>query len=958
MNIIPDNVKQFIERYNHNLNINDDVPHFNNIYHVISKDVNGEITEEKFGVNVITDNGLEFIATNKFFNWFQSHVPEMRIGTGTSAIDPSSSQLEELVASADCTYARMSLNTTTPLVYDSVTGLVTAHSLTLQADFDYVLPNIDENKTITEIMLVWESSDAGGHQLDVTHSRIYDEHGNVSSFVKRINEKTTVTVYVGIVMNVGSAINTLWTNNNYTVINPYLYLKTIVTGIDISREGLCRLYDRFTHTCITDNDINLFNTKNLSEGSVYGVISQSTPKLYEEGWVSKFLLKDSNSTHRSIVSIVDHSKNIHLSTAESIEVTALSNFNDNTFSDSLWAYCTNNNKTLQTYPNYRARLQIDQITPSHMQMYNHNSHQWVDEDFDTDSSFIYDTSFVYSVYYKTILNDNPIEVWIYPNSKAGIYDILSFNTSAVHVWATDTYWDSSSWVEITKTEVESTYRNKRFYICSSNTSLTPNYDYTCLQLDNVNTGYTIENSGIVINRTGKKQTEIIPDPNCNCIIGFNKIIYPDDPTNVVSYPIQNYGNLDCDGEVDVYTSSSTSSIGIFKITEDGDRLIMAHKCRTVYGESNDNYAAGCYRIYTISDDKTVAPTYVDVQIPFTSQLYNVPTFHSFTDQGYVVTVHNNDQEIGIIDLYANSGEETSVISGMWGIALNRTTLCVYRDSSDLSALIFKVYDMSTSTITKTFVINGDYIMNGITGWKNHVYIRVYDQTNERYTIIYYNITTDESANIGDPVSTTSATHPFNTHPSGIWDNGFRSCDECFVFPSQLESTSAEDPYYNKPVPFITILSNDPTNLRDLKTEMNLSVLNTFGRFSTNTDGSFVGLEIENNIESSDIDSQYPVNSPISNTDRSGCLLDIGDLYDNNHIDITHTYNTTFPYNNCIDHTAYKEYDIIIDGSTLVFNPLRRSRIHKIIGTTTTIQTINNPKRVQAMDTFTLKIQRS
>ena len=951
MNEIPGNVKRFIETYKHKLNINDDNPHFNNIYHIISKDINDNITEEKFGVNVLTNGGLDFIATNKEFSWWSIHGPRIRIGTGTSPINPADSQLEEFVAEALCNDNHMSLDKTSPLVYDSVTGLVSAYTFTLEADFDYVLPGIDTDKTITEIMLVWEETRYGG-LLDVTHSRIYDEYGNVSSFEKRINEKTTVTVYTGVVMNVASNINTLWTNNNYTVINPYLYLRTLATGIDISRMGTSRLYDRFDHTNDTRENINLFSVKDTNAGSVSTVVSYNTSKLYEEGWVSKLLLKDGNSTHRTVVSIVDHSNSIHMASPESIELTALSNFNNNTFSDALWTYCTNGNTTLQTNVNYRACLQLDQITPSHVQMYNHNSHQWVDEDFDNDNAFVYDHSFIFGVYYKAILNDNPIEVWIYPNSKAGLYDILSFNTSASRVWATDAYWDPSTWVEITKNNVESAYQNKRFYICSSNTTLIPNYDYTCLQLDNVNTGYSIENSGIRINHDPYYQMDIIPNPNCNCIIGFNKIIYPDDPSDVVTYSIQNYGNDNCTGYVGTnYTSAHDGTIGMFKITADGDRLVMAHKQQTAYNVEN-NYAAGCYRIYTISDDKTVAPTYVDVQIPFTTQTHDAETYHSFTDEGYVVTVHNNDQEIGIINTYANSGDETSVISGMWGIAMNKTSLCVYRDVTDMSSLNFNVYDMSTGTVTKSFTINGNYLMNGITGWKNHLYVRVYDQNLAHYTIIYYNITTDESADIGDPVSTTSQIHAFNAYPSGIWDNGFRSCDECFVFPQ----TTDQNPAYDNSIKFIMVLSNDPTRFRNLSDEFGFNVY-TFGRFSTNTDGSFVGLEIEHNAIVSNLGNQYPLNSPVTK-EMTGYLLDIGDMYDNNHIDRIRSYNTNFDNNRCIDHTAYKEYDIIINGTTLVFNPIRRSRIHKIIGTTTTIQTINNPKRLQPMDTFTFKIQRN
>jgi hypothetical protein len=975
-----ENLLNFINNYRkyHNNDINDDSVHFNNIYHVVAKNRDGDITDEKFGVNTLTNRGLSLYKDSWDYNG--SHYMTLEIGSGTSAIDPSNYNLEAFVAVSDSQDVTPALTDAQPIQFDSNTGIVYAYVKRGTFTIDYNPAGISEDKTITEMGLTYDVGDATNNTL-VTHSRVYDEHGQESSFVKHLNEKIFITVYLGIAMNLPTVINTMWNNGNYALINPYYFLTKLCSQNCIGNyyngcyhySMYLKMFDRFYHNghdnssafspfyngVIDTTQGSITATKHWIDGGAESI-------LYENGWVSKLIMIDSGGDKHGRGGIhcmhvlINHNTSMHLSTPEAIELTAMTNFNDNTFSDALWTYCTNNDRLLHNSKDYRGRLQLDQISVTHMQTYNHLTKLWEDESFLQDSSFIYDHSFMYRIHYQAIFNNVPVVMYIYMNDKAGLYDILSFNTTANHVWATDTYWDPSTWVEVTKSNVESSYNNKRFYLIADNVDLIPTYDYTCLQLNNVNTEYTIDPTGIRRNTNSDYVMELIPNPKCNCLVGLNKVVYPDDPSDVVMYTIENYGNKESRGFVSTQPTSSYSpsewSLSMFKITDDGDRLVLAHKGRVSYNAA-DNYCAGCYRIYTISDDKTVAPTFVDVQIPYTSQTYDIETRHSFTDTGYVVSTHNIDQEVGIVDLYAGAGSETYVIpNATYGLALNRTTLCVYRDTTDLSILKFNVYDMATKTITKSFTINGNYLMNGIAGWKNHVYIRVYDQVAQYYTIIYYNIDNDTQTGIEDPISTTSESHVFNTRPSGIWDNAFRSCDECLIIPYFTESNSS----LGVQTEFRIILANDPIKIRDLKTELGYTDMYTSGRIMKNTDGSFVGLEFISNRYSDYIGSNYAYNSPVTDSGYSTGLLDIGDLYDNNHLDkaLIYTNESNGNRRNAI-HTVYKEYDLYYPSDTeLKFNPLRRSRIHKIIGTTDTIQCINNPKRVTPTDGFTFKIQRN
>ena len=975
MNGLPTSVQTFIKNYN-KPTIDDNAIHFNNIYHIISEDRDGNITDEKFGTNILTDRCLQWISDGGKFDGVNPTV--LYIGTGTDPIDPSAYKMQSLVAcqSAILHSEDDNINNTTNLIYDSNTGIVSCYSKKGTFQYDYNISGVDTDVTITE-MGISNSANTSSYGL-LTHTKVYNISGVETPFVKRINEKLTVTLYWGVAMNLPSVINSLWTSHNYTVINPLYFVTPLCqqykfepgNGIHVNVHHT--LFDRSSHIPILRANQGSWHnpfyhgTVDTTTGTVTGnsIFNSGNSKLFESGWISK-LITTNDGTYRVIVSYVDHDTSMKLASPESVEIATLSNFKDNTFSDALWSYGRTDGTTL-TKNDYRGSMPVNQLTVSNMKIYDYLNHTWVDEDIDQDTTFIYDHSFVYGVYYKTTLNGDTVEVYVYPNSKAGSYDITSFITNSSHVWATDTYWDPSSWEAVTIANVEQSLQNKKFYIRDTGTKLIPVYDYTCLQLDNVNTGYVVSNTGIVINSATtavvNRQMDIIPNPKCNCIIGFNKIIYPDDPSDIVTYDIYNYGNKSCDGYVgSVYYQYYAGSLSMFKITDDGDRLIMSQKCNSA-NNANDNYCCGCYRIYTISDDKTVAPTYVDVQIPYTSQTADTLTFHSFTDQGYVVASHNADNEIGIIDLYAGSGSEASVITGTWGMALNRTTYCVYRDVSDLSVIRFNVYDLSTSTVVKTFTIAGNYTINGITGWRNHVYVRVKNNDDNLYYISYHNITTDESAILTDPFDNTSGTTPLRLHSTGIWDNSFRSCDECLLIPA----ISSVDDTLTGSVQFRIVMYDDPTNFRNLSDDFGFTV-STNGRFSQNTDGSFVGLEILTTLNDyNGVTTDYTWNSVLqpynSSSDRathSYVLLDIGDLYDNNHIDKFRFYNVTKNHSYAIMHTAYKEYDIYPSSSTdLTFNPLRRSRIHKIIGTTNTIQTINNPKEILPNDILSFVIKRS
>ena len=981
---LPENVEKFINNCNR-LNIH---PHsgdvyFNNIYHIEKFDINGNRIDEKFGTNFITDLGFDNI------KW-SGNVYAVVLDFGNSeTLSPSTKRLEgQLVyASLGNTY-NLKIDTIDPFVYDSNTGFITTY-IPLTATLDYDV--MSGSHTLNCLGL---RRGTGTDEKCLTKSFIYDENGTRSSIVKNEHEKINVTIYIGVSMNMTNAVTSNWSNGTALMINP-LIIFTGVSGMgSISSVINQRLAARLnwsikggTSDAGYNRTYDMFKHKNVDPEFTYarGIIQYSQQEndlqTIEQGWISKYVIYSESNTFVQVTTF----DNV-LSTPEVITLEGLmTNHDDPTFTDTVFSISASSG-SFPYKTDYRSRFPLNKMNVSSIKVYDYVEHDWVTITFSQDASYIYDDSFDRHMLYRATVNNVTKVYHVFTNNKATQFTINHFETNGIRVYATDTYWDISSWDLLSLNNISQSQGNKRFYIVeegnnSNMVELVPYYDYTTLQLTNVSNSYTIPNEGIPYY---DHDTPIIPNNNCNCIIGLNKIIYPDDPNNVVSYAITGYDNI----EMKPYESGNyydTTNLGvnyagfsIFRLTENGDRLVCAHR-RQSDTNTNDNYAAGCYRIYTISSNKTVAPSYKDIQVPYTNTSFDVQTYHSFSDQGYVVACHNDDNEICIIDLYANVGNEFTMLTGTWGYALNGTTKMVYRDMNDLSVIKMNIYDMDTKQQLGTFTLEGGYLMNGIMGWKDHVYIRVLNPSSERYEIFYYSITNDQLVIVDLDINDTTERCCMNEQPFGSFDNSWSSCDECFVYPIYTAGGSFHNRWYS----FRILLDSDPTHPISInerkrfpdETSVGGAKCGTHGRIMKNTDGSFLALEVYLRQYNPDgagytyIESKYPYSDPLfdASFNSSSSLLDLGDLIDNNNVDSIIITNNPHNISNGAEYvtdvtytcfnTIYKSYDVGFTNSTITFRPLIHSRLLRLTGTTTCIQTINNPKQIGVHNVLSFGVSR-
>ena len=186
-----------------------------NVYEIVCEDMDGNITERKFGVNVMTNTGF----SNEFSHNYNIYYPGIFIGTGSGIpsitdthlfqIVPNSIRFDETVTDAG---ENVYDNT-----YDSVTHMITGRRRTGRITMDYNYSWASDNINITEF-----GEANGGSVSDYslyTHCLIYDENHQPSYFTKRINEKVTIDIYRSECIN-ANLFDTCWNEGKYFFMNP------------------------------------------------------------------------------------------------------------------------------------------------------------------------------------------------------------------------------------------------------------------------------------------------------------------------------------------------------------------------------------------------------------------------------------------------------------------------------------------------------------------------------------------------------------------------------------------------------------------------------------------------------------------------------------------------------------------------------------------------------------------
>ena len=184
-----------------------------NLYFIQCEDKSGNITEEKFGINLITDYGF----LTKFKNYNQDDTSFI-MGTGTGTPDYTDSAMFEEIASDNTSITVDSQNTPYPSYFNKETNMIIGRKLTGIVTLDYNYSWLTSDVNITEFGEHYGQKYENRKYL-ITHAMVYDKAGNPSYFTKRMNEKTTIYIFKTCCIN-ADVINNLYDRGLYFFIYP------------------------------------------------------------------------------------------------------------------------------------------------------------------------------------------------------------------------------------------------------------------------------------------------------------------------------------------------------------------------------------------------------------------------------------------------------------------------------------------------------------------------------------------------------------------------------------------------------------------------------------------------------------------------------------------------------------------------------------------------------------------
>lgn len=1010
----PEQIERFINNYNKLHNSND--ANKGNVYHIISEDINGNITNECFALNVITNAGMTKYQKDSYL--FCHHIYDgasaggvfLGVGTGVPSITdttlfenaPYTTPTKDKYANSEYKYDGNWYD----ISYDSSTRSIIQRILISISEFDYNLPGITEDMTITEIGIGPSITNLYFHAL------VYDSKGNVSSFVKNINEKLTIYIYSTISIK-ASIFSDLYNKGVYACFQPGACF----------HKGSKRYYETNKSPKYSMTGIKPLSGNNDKTAWIHGL----RPKYRDTNYYSnKSLFWDSNTTiprdnvyQSKLICTGSYTITDPLQSIDKMTMHFYRHPLDAT--DGVWIYpnlgdgvteeivstnvMTNGiydmgldfnfggiiyYNSSSSYSDYKifhqGHIPVGDINISSLNMFNYKTGEYdipvnvVDNNFHPEAR--------YNMNKYTVLDQGRDSgdyitpdltyisgvgfVMVNENTSIPIKRFWCDNDSSVIVKATDTFWDTSSFITIpNKNDVSQELGTKRYYIFNKATNLILRYFDRDQKFPTVlpnEQPKNVSNFGVVSKNLYGHETYLDDNPfissdNLEYISNGLGIFYPEtyDGTDVNSIVSYKFTNIDIRNErTTTYFIDNTSN---------GDVIIRVSK--------NADYSKSYFHFIQVGDSSTTPITY-KYEYPETqafvpcislSREYGILALQNMTNRltqtttAYIVKIYDDEGNFNPSTITLTDVQHCRVIYG--------TTKYVYVDLTNGENIQINIADALTNTIEDTFTIDSiKYTkIDGILGWKKHIYICAYDSEYTKYVTIYYNIDT----------KTTEVLDNLNTHyvfSTSISDHyvsytgyGCSYIDECIcINPQYTENSDDRTLIRNLIITDSNPTSPIPISYASYYDNYNYCYHNnsTFPNYILNT----IQVKKVNNGKNIIL---MKMNAYYSQGRGAGdCRVVVNDIgpiiYNNTQIkDHSHRQLSDLGGNNysgkgtsiafgtgsrcCL----YKDSVHQIYEDRWSSSPFEAWELMKMVGTTTTIQSYNNPKNI-GYDNFPVTVE--
>ena len=723
-----------VEKFISNHNKNNKFP-LRNLYIFKSIDKDGNIKDTKFGVNLITRTGFDVVP-------IEGSNYSLYIGDGSGTPSYEDTALFHYLGNV----SDPDTSTTNYLLYyDSDKNLICQYRKIDTFTMDYTFLNTSFN--ITEFGLYYTSLR--------THGLILDSSGQPSHITKTLYDKLIVEIR--------------W----LYVVSPEVQHRLISSGIYgilqpnwryVNQQVYCHLfsdsyfpYDSYSHSSDELSTTGyLYNTtvsKNAQMKRCGNFLR--TPRILCERnyeYISNFQV---SSNRKSL----DSSTNILLSMpiyGDREELVCDYAFSDSGTNEVYFKHLFQSiiRGGYNSYYGYGI-FPVSNFKIESCYMYNCEDHLWnISENFlSCENSEFNDFSLMYGAY---VWMKNPDgiskRVYIYTNNNIDI-PIIKFNISGVVLYATDEWWDNTTWILITNmNQLTPSQSNKRYYICETQTSLNPVRDQQFPKIIcnkrqyNWDIEHIYDNNESVSPLVVSDQYEMYCTPN---FMFFHPEGLPggyDQTTPCVQKDLRFTWPQSIVGDV------STKDVSTAYRHCFDDKVVICSSWYYSYAYKDITTSGTHIRILDISDssinmDPTAETPYVDLQLDFTNKTrkYAGQQISHNWDGDFWISYEPNAKEIVAVKIHGGVNQDTPeqvlVDSGIISYTFDygNDHLIYTKDG-----MTFYHYNLGTHVIDDTIdIMSFDSSVTEIKnyiGYNGIIYITAKYSAGDWYTYFYNTIT--------------------------------------------------------------------------------------------------------------------------------------------------------------------------------------------------------------------------
>ena len=498
-----------------------------NIYVFETTDRDGNVTDVKYGMNLMTNTG--FNAIYKSGSSFALRNAEnsdpgvhLYLGSGVSNFDKTTSYIETpLFGGLPATNSNTSKDYAYPIIFSrgqqANTGIITFVSRFGIVYYDYNIANYDTDTLVSEYGI-----GTGTNNL-WTHSHIYDDNGAKSQITKKTNERLTIYIYMCMSLYEHVITDSIAEGNHMLITtNGIMYQKMQESNLYTYKRGNV-LYDRSSGSQHTYNDVL---TEDDIRAGIDSIIRNTTTMAGFTLWSQK------GSDHGYIDGFVYKAPGFimfnpeFLPTAENFEVTNFTSENilkASGFADKFGKNITDDTFNKNKWPTFTTMQDVNVCTHNYHTGSFDNACPFVNDNNKQYTNVGLEKSYCLPLYYWA--NGSIQTAYVFENPDT-TNAIMSINQGHSMIIACEKYWDPSTWINITDfTNIPVNARNARYWIAGTNTlDIIPVRSIQSFELlDHVggtNGYHEYTQTQFGYSREGAKSSVDIPQHNCMVIGGY------------------------------------------------------------------------------------------------------------------------------------------------------------------------------------------------------------------------------------------------------------------------------------------------------------------------------------------------------------------------------------------------------------------------------------------------------